>query len=148
MRDNKAEVLAELSKTRNMTQPIVIGHSESSVIVDEEELEPVIPRAAEDSPKDDTQSTPRKQVAVFDDLPDECFTPTFWGSDPQTVTCPYCQKTALSRVKRRLASGTVCCCGALLLVCLCFAPLCVYCCQNSEHHCRECGRKVGVRSVF
>jgi hypothetical protein len=142
------EPSGQMSKKRSTSQPALNGLSQSSVVVDEEEMEQVIPLGETDLYSSRDQFARSPELPVFIELQENQYLPTVWSLEPQLATCRNCQGTKLSVVTRTLRSGSLCCCLVLTIVGMCLAPLCCLCCRDTVHTCGNCGERLGVRSVL
>mmetsp|Transcript_26427 Transcript_26427/g.41468 ORF Transcript_26427/g.41468 Transcript_26427/m.41468 type:complete len:185 (+) Transcript_26427:68-622(+) len=67
------------------------------------------------------------------------------GSRPCSVTCPSCHHTGLTKINQQCGACTWI--SAILLLLFCFplfwVPFVCPSCYDTEHFCRNCGRRVG-----
>ncbi|EER09948.1 lipopolysaccharide-induced transcription factor regulating tumor necrosis factor alpha, putative [Perkinsus marinus ATCC 50983] len=71
----------------------------------------------------------------------------FFSDDPTTITCPYCKATTTTNVEHKVSAGSWICVAILALVCfpLAWLPCCCDSCQQADHSCANCNRKVGEK---
>jgi len=67
------------------------------------------------------------------------------GARPISITCPYCGQTGRTRTNHNCGDCTLVTVIVLLLFCFPFfwVPFICPSCQDTEHHCSNCGRLVG-----
>lgn len=71
--------------------------------------------------------------------------PSHFGSSPQGVQCPYCNRQCVTRTHHRVDGCTVLASVLLLFIFwpIFWLPFCVPACKTTEHYC-DCGRRVGT----
>ncbi|KAJ1373296.1 hypothetical protein KIN20_035657 [Parelaphostrongylus tenuis] len=70
-----------------------------------------------------------------------------FNENPMSMVCPHCHHQIVSRISPKSGLLTWVLCGGLALFgcwCCCCIPFCVDSCQDTEHHCPNCGKLLGT----